>query len=369
VLVIIGLMLTLMIASGRVMIESKQRSAVKEKLEVIRNAMVNHIARTRRLPCPAAPASANGLETTWTAGVGVGNCAGLTAFANTYAGVVPWTTLGLGADVANDPWSRRISYAVSRTALMPDGYRRTGTITVHSNAPANAANQMNVGNNAIAMLVSHGKNGYEAWLAGGGTSPVAPGLRERENRPSNVMFVSTAIDDTNPGNPFDDHLLWFSATDIAPQLTSQVGEGSAEAVTRMRLARLRDAIIGAIVSQTGVGGLAQFPTPVPVAGLVLNPFAACGVRTANSATNTAALAMPTLPAELQNDGWGQPFLYSYRLSSNNAFTQNTPPNTAQVCPAIQLRSRGPDEQSGTAANQADDLIETILETDISARLP
>ena len=32
VLVIIGLMLTLMIASGRVMIESKQRSAVKEKL-------------------------------------------------------------------------------------------------------------------------------------------------------------------------------------------------------------------------------------------------------------------------------------------------------------------------------------------------
>lgn len=77
VLVIIGLMLTLMIASGRVMIESKQRSAVKEKLEVIRNAMVNHIARTRRLPCPAAPASANGLETT----------CGVAPF--------PWTVFGL----------------------------------------------------------------------------------------------------------------------------------------------------------------------------------------------------------------------------------------------------------------------------------
>lgn len=385
VLVIIGLMMGILVSGSKAFIESHQRSATTEKLQVIRTAMINHIARTRRLPCPALPASATGVEATWAAPPAppapqLSTCAGLAAFGQTYAGVVPWTTLGLPQDMANDPWAHRISYVVSQSGVTPDGYRRAGTISVHSTAPIAlgappAGNQSNVGNLATVLLVSHGKNGFGAWIPGGGTMPAAPGLLERENRPINTAFVLAPTDDTNTANPFDDQLLWFSAVDVAPQLSAQVGEGSAEAITRSRLSRLRDSFIGAVVSQTPAGAVANFPTPANVAGMIVNPFAACNppgasfARTVPGVVNTVAVALPTLPVELQTDGWGQPFIYTYRVNSNAAFTRNTPPNVAVLCPAMQIRSRGPNEQSGTVATETDDIIETILETDISARLP
>lgn len=385
VLILIGLVMGITIAGSKAAIESHQRSSTKDKLDVIRVTLINHIARTRRLPCPASPNSTTGVEATWSApaplpALQLGTCAGLTPFGRTYAGILPWSTLGMSPDMVNDPWSHRITYVVSQVALVPDGYRRPGTITVHSTAPIilgapPAGNQINVGNLAIVLLVSHGRNGYGAWGPGGAVMAAAPGALERENRPVNTAFVLAPTDDTNANNPFDDQLLWFSASDIAQQLSTQVGDGSAESITRARLSRLRDSFIGAIVSQTPAGAVAVFPTPANVPGLVSGPFVACNppgasfARTPPNRANTVAVALPTLPTDLQTDGWGQSFIYTYRLNSASAFTKNTPPNTAVLCPAIQIRSQGANGQSGTVATETDDLVETILETDISARLP
>lgn len=380
VLAVMTLVMITVFNGSRAALDALKQKQVKDRLDVIRNAMINHIARTHRLPCPARSNSTTGTEATWTAGANMGNCAGLTSFNNTYGGIVPWATLGLSQEMANDAWNHRLTYTVSRTALLVDGYRRNGTITVHSTAPIAlgappAGNQMNVGNNAIAMLVSHGKNGFGTWAPGGTAMPPPPGTLEGENTPTNTSFVQATFDDTNPANPFDDLLVWFSAGDVMPQLQAQLGETAAEAVTRERLNRLRDAFMGTIVNSApavvppAAPNRARFPTPANVGGLIVNPFANCTVggttRAALNVTNTVALAIPTLPAELQRDGWGQTFIYTYRTASHNAFDKNT----GLTCPAIQIRSRGPNETSGNAANEADDIVLNILETDISARLP
>jgi streptogramin lyase len=145
------------------------------KMNTILTALRQYQAATCSLPCPADPTLATGANNYGVAaanpGTGSpGNCTGGTpaaAYADTTKhiaiGMVPWKTLGLSYEYALDGWGRDITYAVDTGATNQSA--GTAAITITDNG---------ITRNSVAALVSHGKDGYGAWLPLAGNSGTAP---------------------------------------------------------------------------------------------------------------------------------------------------------------------------------------------------
>jgi prepilin-type N-terminal cleavage/methylation domain-containing protein len=192
VLVIVGLLLGGMLNSlGALQVRQHEEQTLHD-LEEIREALITFAVVNRRLPCPAAPGTADtvvgaGLERAPTA-------AGCTGGAS---GVLPWATLGLPQ---TDAWGRRYSYRVtpafSRTAPAI-ALTSVGDNTVNNRAGVALAPQV------AAVVVSHGRNargsrGRSGAAAAAGTDP-----SEIENSNGNAVFI-----DDIPTDNDDDLVTW-----------------------------------------------------------------------------------------------------------------------------------------------------------------
>ncbi len=153
------------------------------KMNAILTALRQYQAANGVLPCPADPTLAMG-DNNWgraaaNPGTGSpGNCTGgmpSAAYADATnhiaLGMVPVFTLGLSADHALDGYGRDITYAVDTNATafsfsspLCSAQALPGAITVIDNG--------NVHNTVVA-LVSHGQDGYGAWLPLAGSSGTA----------------------------------------------------------------------------------------------------------------------------------------------------------------------------------------------------
>lgn len=153
------------------------------KMNSVLNTMRGYMAANGVLPCPADPTQATGSNTFGVAaanpGTGSsGNCIGGTpaaAYADTTnhiaIGMIPVKTLGLSYADALDGYGRDITYVVDTNATGNStggpcwsSSSLTGAITVNDNGTSY---------NTIAALVSHGTDGYGAWLPLSGTSGTA----------------------------------------------------------------------------------------------------------------------------------------------------------------------------------------------------
>lgn len=209
-----GLMVSLLAQRERIAASETQR-----QLAEAREALLGFAAAHGRLPCPAAPAA-----------TGIEQPAGGGACANPWDGFLPGITLGLHPTDENgyviDGWGNPIRYAVTdyrHTTHCPDGcFTTTNGVKTAWNGSAGAlllAPDLNVcstaagadaaGNNcaaaarlatnAVAVVLSRGKNG--------GAAPV--GDDEQHNGDANRLFVSHTP--TSGGaNEFDDMLIWLS---------------------------------------------------------------------------------------------------------------------------------------------------------------
>ncbi|CAN5444312.1 hypothetical protein BH11PSE11_BH11PSE11_30730 [soil metagenome] len=120
-----------------------QQTGVSTTLSGIDVALVNFVARNRRLPCPADGALPS---TAALAGVETATCGPLP---NQTSGVIPWVTLGISESEATDPWNGRITYRVdpaltdSVTRLMNmtdcDGAGTAATVGNACRTPTTAA--------------------------------------------------------------------------------------------------------------------------------------------------------------------------------------------------------------------------------------
>jgi hypothetical protein len=153
----------------------KSSAASVTKMYSILNAMRGYMAANGYLPCPADPTQALGAGNYGVAAANPGitnNCTG-GAPAAAYAdstnhiaiGMVPVKTLGLSYADAVDGYGRDITYAVdtNATACWSSG-SLTGAITVNDNGTSY---------NTVAALVSHGADGYGAWLPLSGSTGTA----------------------------------------------------------------------------------------------------------------------------------------------------------------------------------------------------
>jgi prepilin-type N-terminal cleavage/methylation domain-containing protein len=192
VLVIVGLLLGGLLNSLGALQAQQREQQTRHDLEEIREALITFAVVNRRLPCPAAPATADtvvgaGLERAPTA-------AGCTGGAS---GVLPWATLGLPQ---TDAWGRRYTYRVTPAfsrSLPAITLTTIGDNTVNNRAGVAIAPQV------AAVIVSHGANARGSRGKSGVQAAVGTDPSEIENANGNTVFV----DDT-PTQNFDDLVTW-----------------------------------------------------------------------------------------------------------------------------------------------------------------
>lgn len=198
-----------------------QRTRDTERLlEQAREALLGFAAANGRLPCPAQPTLASGA-----AGAGVERTATATGCTGGQVGVLPWATLGLPE---LDAWGRRFTYRVSalhaRTVIArpPTQY---GCGTPPALPPTQAAfalcspgdNQVRVSatgaslvNDAPAVIVSHGANGFGAYLPNGALLAASANTDEAENHDNDNILVQRT-----PTADYDDLSLWLPSSLLA----------------------------------------------------------------------------------------------------------------------------------------------------------
>ena len=204
-------------------VEQRQTTDALRQLEEIKEALIGFaLAQPAvRLPCP---------DTTVATGTGTPNDgiedvdAGGTCVRE--EGNVPWVSLGLPAI---DPWGNRYRYRVSPAfaqTTSPFSFATPGTLRVCSAstcAAGEAVTEVPPSLNAVvAVLLSHGPNGWGAINAGTNALLLPPGCtsavgcaamsnNEIGNADNTIAFVSRAPSPSNSAvGAFDDIVIWLS---------------------------------------------------------------------------------------------------------------------------------------------------------------
>jgi prepilin-type N-terminal cleavage/methylation domain-containing protein len=189
VLAIVALLLGGLLPTISGQIDQQHRRETKKQLDEIQQALIGFAIVNGRLPCPATATTA----TTDTAhDPGKENCA-------ISSGVIPWATLGVGE---TDAWGRRFTY-VATPIFINAAFTLTsaGTLTIK-----NSSSGSSVATTIPAIIISHGQNGYGAYLPTGVPLPTtSAGTDEKENTDGTTPFVSH--DNTTD---FDDLVVWMS---------------------------------------------------------------------------------------------------------------------------------------------------------------
>ena len=306
VALIIGLLMSAVMSMTSAQMLNAQIEMTRRKAQAAKTALTTFVARYNRLPCPAVGSAAQG-----TAGYGreaatPGTCTGAVSTDGVVTGVLPWVELGLSDDAASDAFGQRFTYSVTAAATDLNAEKvagMKGNIDIHSATPVAAANLINSGNPAVVMIVSHGKNGYGAYVPGSGIQRSMPAdSDELEVANAGKAFVVKDYSDS-----YDDLILSLAPDDILTPLFNNGTLLSPRAITNNRIREAQDALIAQI-------------------------------------TNAGGAVPPSMPVSI-SDGWGNPISYFRNLTSvcGAASGQKT----------FELRSNGPN--GTTTAGDLDDI--------------
>lgn len=329
VLVISGLLLTAVLSVGNAQLQSARISSTKQKQEAVRLALINFITRNNRLPCPAiaglAPAAAGyGAEAATP-----GTCAGTVINGAVTTGIVPWRSLALSDENAEDGYYHRFTYQVALAATNTNSKTISGlkgATSTHSGTPVvmgppATGNQSNdctpAGGNynpcsAVVVIVSHGSNGFGSYARDGTQQALPAGADELENTNNDSKFIIKDFAD-DLANPYDDIVLALTAADLLTPLTTHGSLVDYKALINEDSANIKNTIIAyAVANRTGSGGTYSYPVP---------------------------LTLPALPASGLIDPWGTPYVYTRTILAVNSTSQSN-------STAFTLTSLGPDGVAG-----------------------
>lgn len=399
VLVIIGLALGTGIAIFQARVEQAQIETTRTRAEAIREALVAHVARTYRMPCPAAPGLVSGAAgynvaqgggaVACTAGSGLVNNVGSAPPFGVSRGTVPCTTLGLTEETCLDAWGSRFTYFVSNAATtltVATVSGMQGTMTVHRVTPTSAAtpvlglaptgNQLNAcsttgGDNscnlaAVAIVISHGAN------QGGGFPPRSAiamptgqaSIYETPNFNNDVRFFQNEYV-KNGTNAFDDIVVAIPARDVISTLSQNNTLKDPRVSMNEQFEAIKLAIIQQSYSLKGTAttitlavsnvGTATYTLP----GTPTLDISSCGVVSADTqllpTTTVAALT------GLTTDIWGSPIRYK-RIATS-------PFGAANLCVTpFFLLSYGPDGLTGGASGDRDNIIFPVTQGALNAAI-
>jgi len=140
---------------------------------------------------------------------------------NVYVGNLPWQTLGLGF---SDAWDNRYTYWVSSSYVDTAGFTLVtagpaSTIQTRSGVIANT-----LSTNAIAVVTSHGKNGYGTLNVQNVFTPAVPvaNIDEIENADgADQVYMSRSKTEAGVNaavGEFDDLLMWISDYELKAKM-------------------------------------------------------------------------------------------------------------------------------------------------------
>jgi len=199
---VIVLLLGSLIVPLAAQVEQRQVSATEQTLEEVRNALIGHAITYGYLPCPDT--DNDGAEN-----VTAGACT--TISSNVAHGRLPWQTLGLTG--SSDAWGNRFSYAVfaQYARRAPNATFTLATTGANLTVRPASAASTSLTLTAVAVIISHGRNGFGAVSAANNATYAAPsGSDEQENTDDDVTFVSRIRTDSSAaGGEFDDIVTWI----------------------------------------------------------------------------------------------------------------------------------------------------------------
>ncbi len=214
---IIALLLGSILVPLTTQVEQRQVSETQKMLEDIKEALVGHAVAKGYFPCTDKTSGATtGPNDTPNDGVEDINTATGVCISSA-AGNVPWQTLGLGAA---DPWGNRFRYRVDtnysrRSPATPFNLTTAAGLVVcstWSGCPGTSSVRLTPASPdaAVAVIISHGKNGLGAMSAQTGALNPTPSSFDETGNYSGGPFVSrihTPVGST-PGE-FDDVVTWL----------------------------------------------------------------------------------------------------------------------------------------------------------------
>ena len=353
VLVIIGLVLSLGLGALNAFLGSAASKATSTKQGLIKDALVAYLGANKRLPCPDVPNNTNGaVDGSGVSGVedrvGAGTCIAA-------VGVVPYASLGLSRDLAEDGWGNYVSYQayyeavgvcpstkVDWTMTNCFGEGKAGGLWIYggtSAAPEGLAffNSVSVppaDSRAIAVIVSHGPNGHGAWTRQGvqNVAPPAGACEEILNASRTVGAGCAAL--PAPAAP------------TIPPLASPTATTTYFAGARAT----NDDIVGYLTAREALASLAkQGSLLVPTVKanndiqLILDDVKGQAISLTSL---TAAGYSFALPNGITTDPWGRNYLIDTRMTNISTAGVVASPGTAAVC----IYSRGPDGLQNTDTN-------------------
>lgn len=346
----------------------------RAKLEPVKAAIIAYVAANNHLPCPAIENLPSTHPQYGKEAPDPGTCTGTTALTGGASrGVIPWLTLGLTGEAANDAFGRYFTYFVTTsqtagTANTVPGM--TGIVAVHNATPVNAANQVNAGNLAVFVVISHGNNGNGAFNPGlGNRTPLPTGADELENTDTaNVALVDKSFSD-NAANPFDDIVLWVTPRDVLAALASS-GVKTPQGAMNEKLGSIRAALLAYLTADNvdpDGGGPRTVARRLPCADVDSNGSADC-----SNVVGTVPWLALGVPVTTATDPWGRLIRYTVAaptgnpaLLLKNAAGSNVGIQASTVSDrTVTLTSDGPD---GVAGN-ADDVSLTISAPELSSAL-
>ena len=215
-------------------VTNNQNQVSTKKMQTVMAALRAYQAAYGTLPCPANPTLATSATYYGVAGTNNGttnNCVGapnanaayaLTTATNYIAvGMVPVRTLGLPVDAALDGYGRDITYMVDTAATATPWTSTTlkGSIPIMENAVYVSGTTWN-GNltNSVFALISHGADGYGAWLPEqtGTAGRLNTGSATEREQADNAQVNEANATITNNSGAFVNYLF----NNVATQRTS-----------------------------------------------------------------------------------------------------------------------------------------------------
>lgn len=280
VLAVIGIAMTMGLKMLTATLENTAYSDTKAKQERIKLALIGYLRSNGRLPCPDT--AFVGLSYVIPTGVEPATCTTL----GSGFGVIPWTSLGLPRDAVLDGWGNFFTYrvanfepsanpltTVSTGTLSPPLHQkinqnwtvRTGTtafdiaslssatslpayqtILIQNRDPGAGFGTPPESRNAVAVIISHGKNGLGARstriadpmpmpdattqsdeLINATRSPLAVAAPPAPTPPYVIRYIKRAVNfadydaTNNPGGPYDDLVSSITPQDLLQPLISE----------------------------------------------------------------------------------------------------------------------------------------------------
>jgi prepilin-type N-terminal cleavage/methylation domain-containing protein len=211
---VIALLVGMILVPLATQVEQRQNTETQKTMEDVRDALLGHAAAKGYLPCPdltTGTGANDGVED-----VTANRCPNRTTTSGVtfVTGNLPWSTLGLANQ---DAWGNRLRYTVVEDFARRDTVFSLGTVGgLRVCRASNCSSTLTT--TAVAVIISHGLNGYGAINAITSTANTAPTSSDEVLNQNGTRDAVYREKSTVAATEFDDLVVWLPQYTLANRM-------------------------------------------------------------------------------------------------------------------------------------------------------